>query len=41
MRVAESAIATLRQHGALAESGEIGQQGFVVLIENLRALRAP
>ena len=41
MRVAEPAIATLRQHGTIAESGKVGQQGFVVLIENLRALGDP
>ena len=39
MRVAEAAVAALRQHGALADLGEIGEQGLVVLVEHLGADR--
>src|SRR5262249_58637319 len=39
MGVAETAVATLRQHGALADRGEIGKQRLVVLVEYLGADR--
>src|SRR5258708_31160619 len=37
MGVAEAAIAAFRQHVSLAEFGEIVDQGFAVLVENLGA----
>ena len=39
MRVAEPAVAALRQHGALADLGEIREQRRVVLVEHLGADR--
>ncbi len=39
MRVAEAAVAALGQHHALADLGEVGEQGLVVLVENLGADR--
>src|SRR4051812_12014154 len=39
MRVAETAIAAFRQHVPLAEPGEVVDQGFAVLIDNLGAYR--
>ena len=39
MRVAEAAIAAARQHDALADLGEIGQQRLAVLLEDLGADR--
>ena len=39
MRIAETAVAALGQHDALAELGEIGDQRFFVLVVNLRADR--
>ena len=39
MRVAEAAIAALRQHCALADRGEIGEQRLAVLLVDLRAGR--
>ena len=41
VKIAEAAIAALGQHHALAELGQVGEQGLVVLVEDLRALRAP
>src|SRR5690606_1299884 len=37
MRVAEAAVAALEQHDPLTDLGEIGEQGFAVLVEHLRA----
>src|SRR6266700_6155695 len=39
MRVAKAAIAALRQHVSLAELGEVMDQGFAVLVEDLGADR--
>src|SRR6202011_1826088 len=39
MRVAEAAIAALREHEFLAERGEVMDQRFAILVENLRADR--
>src|SRR6202171_6043756 len=39
MRVAEAAIAAFRQHEFFAERGEVVDQGFAILVENLRADR--
>ena len=41
MGIAEAAIAALGEHDALAELGQVGEQGLVVLVEDLRARRAP
>ena len=38
-RIAETAIAAMRQHDALAELGEIGKQRLAVFVVNLRADR--
>ena len=39
MRIAEAAVAAARQHDALAEFGEIGEEGLAVLLVDLRADR--
>ncbi len=39
MRIAKTAIAALGHHRAFAHAGEIGQQGLVVLVEDLGADR--
>ena len=39
MRVAEAAIAAVGEHERSPSVGEIGEQGFAVLVENLRADR--
>src|SRR5215831_1018572 len=39
MGIAEAAIAALGEHGAVADPGEIGEERFVVFVENLGALR--
>ena len=38
-RIAETAIAAVRQHNLLADLGEIGEQRFAVLLVDLRAAR--
>ena len=39
MGIAEAAVAALREHDALADRGEIGEQRLLVLVEDLRADR--
>ncbi len=39
MQIAEAAIAALADHDALANLGEIGDQGFTVLFKNLGSFR--
>ena len=39
VRVAEAAVAALRQHHALADLGQVGEQRLLVLVEDLRADR--
>ena len=39
MRVAEAAVAALGQHDAIADLGEVGDHGLLVLVEYLRADR--
>ena len=39
MRVAEAAVAAVRQHRALADLGEVGDQRLLVILENLRTER--
>ena len=41
MRVAEAAIAALGQHEFFAERGEVVDQGFAILVEQLGADAAP